>query len=82
MRELPLSLESLHVGVIYEVYGEKYQLIKGYKGRPHTFDLVMLGGPHDGKIYSEYTFKQVFWNNKEHYNLWCPEPILSLEDML
>lgn len=82
MRKLPLSLESLYVGVIYEVDGDKYQLIKEYKGRRYTFDLVKIGGVLDGKTFTEYEFRHPFWENPNRFSLWYPEPLLSLEDML
>ena len=83
MKKLPLLLESLHVGVIYEAYSDRYQLIAGYEGRPNTFDLVGLNGPIAGKIYSQYTFRQwMFEKGEENLHLWDPEPALSLEEML
>lgn len=83
MRELPLSLESLHIGVIYEVDGDQYQLVTKCQRRPNTFDLVGLNGRVEGKTYRGFQFLEwMFAKYAESIRLWATEPVLPLEEML
>lgn len=83
MRKLPLSLESLYVGVIYEVDGYKYQLVTKCQRRPNTFDLVGLNGRVEGRTYKGFQFLEwMFAKYAGSIRLWATEPALSLEEML
>ena len=83
MKKLPLSLEYLHVGVIYEVEGDQFQLTTKCQRRPNTFDLVGLNGRVRGKVYKRFVFEEwIFTKYAKNIRLWAPEPVLPLEEML
>ena len=82
MRKIPFSLEVLRVGLIYETFGERYQLVKDYADHPHAFDLVRIDGDLQGNICRKYVFREWLSTDPNKVFLWEIQPIPKLEDML